>query len=369
MIKLICLVFIVSAIIFQGCGSVSVPSNFVVSETRRLSVVATDGVLKGVNVRLASVLEGSISKAVQTDEFGRATIVVSVDVINQLKDHDLTYLYVESVFGSSVLTNSLPNSEKGLKVGQVKLKSYVGTAAKLKSKAAQHEQLDDDPELRRSAVVSHFSNSVALMLEAEMKRDGLISSVISPETVKPDFPVTNLIEAESQRLLLQDAQTDRDSSLGKKLKLIAIATKGLIEQDISNFLDDGKNNELKDGSEALLDLAVNSTIELNSVFISKINQLSAAVEDDLENNNDIRAGMEDPEAVFKAMDFLSTSDVIKATSVTNIFLDISVSQSLSSSTPYTYVKKVEDTTRELRGGEFIGNSFAPSSEGSFVYHP
>ena len=71
----------------------------------------------------------------------------------------------------------------------------------------------------------------------------------------------------------------------------------------------------------------------------------------------------------KAMDFLSTSDVIKATSVTNIFLDISVSQSLSSSTPYTYVKKVEDTTRELRGGEFIGNSFAHSSEGSFVYHP
>ncbi len=90
MIKLICLVFIVSAIIFQGCGSVSVPSNFVVSETRRLSVVATDGVLKGVNVRLASVLEGSISKAVQTDEFGRATIVVAVDAINQLKDHDLT---------------------------------------------------------------------------------------------------------------------------------------------------------------------------------------------------------------------------------------------------------------------------------------
>ena len=62
-------------------------------------------------------------------------------------------------------------------------------------------------------------------------------------------------------------------------------------------------------------------------------------------------------------------DMINKTSVTNIFLDVSVSQSLSSSTPYTYVKKVEDTTRELRGGEFIGNSFAPSSEGSFVYNP
>ena len=69
------------------------------------------------------------------------------------------------------------------------------------------------------------------------------------------------------------------------------------------------------------------------------------------------------------MDFLSISDVIQATSVTDIFIDVSVSQSLSSSTPYINVKKVEDTTRELRGGEFIGNSFAPSSEGSFVYNP
>ncbi len=369
MIKLICLVLIVSAIIFQGCGVTSVPSSLAVSENREFNVIATDGVLKKVNVRLASVMQGPLTKSVQTDEFGRATVVVSLDVINQLNDHDLTYLYVESVLGSSVATNSGIDSNKNLEVGQVKIKSYVGTAESLKSKARQHEKLDEDPEFKRKSIVSHFSNSVAVMLEAQMKRDGLINTIISPETAKPNFPIANLNKAESQRLILEDAQTDKDSSLAKKLKLIAIATKGLIDQDISKFLDDGKTSSLTEGSEALLDLAVNSTLNLDSGFVSNLSQISSAVEDDVENNTDIRAGMQDPEAVFKAMDFLSVADVIQATSVNTIVLDVSVSESLSSSTPYTNVKKVEDLSRELRGGEFIGNSFAPASEGSFVYNP
>ena len=369
MIKLICLVFIVSAILFQGCGGVSVPSSFVVSETRQFEVIATDGVLKRVNVRLASVLVGSLSKAVQTDDFGKATLNVPLDAINQLEDHDLIYLYVESVFDSSVVTNSVLDSEKSLKVGQVKIKSYLGSAEKLKAKAEKYQKLHDDPELSRSSVVSHFSNAVALMLEAEMIRNGFIESLITPEKIETDFPILKLVEAESQRRLLLDAQTDRDSTLGKKLKLITVATKGLIEQDIANFLNDGKNNLVSEGSEALLDLAVNSTLELNSQFKGQINQLSLAVESDIKNNTSIRSGMEDPEAVFKAMDFLSVSDVIQATSVTEIFLDVSVSENLSSTTPYTYVKKVEDLSRELRGGGLIGNSFAPGSEGNFVYNP
>ena len=262
MIKLICLVFIVSAILFQGCGGVSVLSSFVVSETRQFEVIATDGVLKRVNIRLASVLVGSLSKAVQTDDFGKATLIVPLDTINQLEeDHDLTYLYVESVFDSSVVTNNVLDTEKSLKVGQVKIKSYLGSAEKLKAKAEKYQKLHDDPELSRSSVVSHFSNAVALMLEAEMIRNGFIKSLITPEKIETDFPIVKLVEAESQRRLLLDAQTDRESTLGKKLKLITVATKGLIEQDIANFVNDGKNNLVSEGSEALLDLAGNSTLE------------------------------------------------------------------------------------------------------------
>ena len=118
-----------------------------------------------------------------------------------------------------------------------------------------------------------------------MIRNGFIESLITPEKIETDFPILkNPVEAESQRRLLLDAQTDRDSTLGKKLKLITVATKGLIEQDIANFLNDGKNNLVSEGSEALLDSAVNSTLELNSQFKGQINQLSLAVESDIKNN-------------------------------------------------------------------------------------
>ena len=369
MIKLVCLVFIVSVIIFQGCGSVSVPSSFVVDETRQIDVLATDGVLKNVRVRLASLLRGTISKAVQTDNQGRATIVVPLGAINQLEDHDLTYFYVESVLGSTVNTNSATNSDKSLEVGQVRLKSYIGSALNLKDKAKNYENLNDDPETNRRSVISHFSNSIAAMIEAEMKRDGLINTTVSPEAPEKNFSVSTLNRAETQRLLLQGAQTDKDSPLGKKLKLLSIATKALVELGISNFLDDGKNLTLSDGSEAILDLAVNSVVALDSSFVGQITPLSSVIEDEVKNNAQIRAGFDNPEEVSKAIDFLSVQDVIESTSVAEIFLDVTVSESLSSSSPYKHVDKVVDLSREIRGGEFIGNSFAPSSEGSFVYNP
>ena len=369
MVKLVCLIFIVSAIVFQGCGGVSVPSSFVVDETREIHIIATDAVLKNVRVRLASLLRGSISKAVQTDDEGRATIVVPLGSINQLKDHDLIYFYVESVSGSSVVTNSSSNFDRSLEIGQVRLKSYIGNALKLKDQAKNYQNLNDDPDMSRRSVVSHFSNSVAVMIEAELKREGLIDTAVSPEAPEKNFSVSTLNKAETQRLLLQDAQTDKDSSLGKKLKLLGIATKALVELGISNFLDDGKHSDLNEGSEALLDLAVNSTAGLNSIFVAQIEPLSSIIEDEVKNDARIREGFDNPEAVSKAMDFLSISDVISATSVAEIFLDVTVSESLSSSSPYRHIDKVVDLNREIRGGEFTGNSFAPGSEGSFVYQP
>ncbi len=369
MIKLVCLVFIVSAIIFQGCGVVSVPSGSVVDETRLINVLATDGVLKNVRVRLASLQRGTISKPVQTDNQGQATIEVFLGALNQLEDHDFMYFYVESVPGSTVNTNSGLNSDQSLEEGQVRLKSYIGNASDLKDKAKIHKNLNDDPETDRRSVISHFSNSVAVMIEAEMKREGLINTTVSPEDRENSFSVSSLNRAETQRLLLQDAQTDKDSPLGKKLKLLSIATKALVELGISNFLDDGKNLTLSDGSEAILDLAVNSTANLDSSFISQITPLSSVIEDEVKNDAQIRAGFDNPEAVSKAIDFLSVKDVIESTSVAKIFLDVTVSESLSSSSPYKHVDKVVDLTREISGGEFIGNSFAPGSEGSFVYNP
>ena len=94
-----------------------------------------------------------------------------------------------------------------------------------------------------------------------------------------------------------------------------------------------------------------------------------SIEDEVKNDLQIRAGFDNPEAVSKAIDFLSVKDVIESTSVAKIFLDVTVSESLSSSSPYKHVDKVVDLTREISGGEFIGNSFAPGSEGSFVYNP
>ena len=62
-----------------------------------------------------------------------------LDTINQLEDHDLTYLYVESVFDSSVVTNSILDSEEKFEGRASKIKSYLGSAEKLKAKAEKYQ--------------------------------------------------------------------------------------------------------------------------------------------------------------------------------------------------------------------------------------
>lgn len=369
MLKVICLIFIVVALIFQGCGVTSVPSSVIISEMRQISVIATDGVLKNVNVRLASLRKGTLSKVVRTDNNGRATIEVSTNKIDQLEDHDIVYLYVDSIAGSTVSTNSSTNSDKHLNVGQVQIKSYIGSGEVLKAKATIHEKLNDDPDIGRGSIVSHFSNSVAVMIESEFKKKGLISETIKPDVAYVNLTPSNLSQVETQRKLLQDAQADRNSKLSKKLKLIAIATKALIERDVSNFLENERPTSLNRGSEAILDLAVNASANLEPDFQNQIAQLSTAVENDAQNNPDIRASLKDPEAVSKAMDFLSVNDVISATAVTDLFIELSVEKSLSSSSQYKNLNQVIDLNNQMRGGEFIGNSFVPGSEGSFVYNP
>jgi len=369
MIKFICLAFIVAAIIFQGCGVTSVPSSLITVEMRQINVVATDGVLKNVNVRLASLLNGGISEIVQTDDEGKATINIRADVLDGLLDQDVIYLYVDSINESTVSINANTNNDKQLEIGQVRIKSYIGTGKSVKSIAEVYERLHDDPEISRRSIVSHFSNSVAVMIEAEFKKNGLITESIRPEKAYLNLSTKTLNEVETKRKQLEEAQTERDSKLARKLKLITIATKGLIEQNISDFLDDEKTTRVNQGSEAILDLAVNSTAKLEPSFQTQLSQLSDAVENDVKNNSDIRASLSNPDAVFEAMDFLSVNDVIQATSIKDIFLEVSVAEGLSSSTTYKHVKKLIDLNHEIRGGEFTANSFLPEQEGNFVYNP
>lgn len=369
MTKFIVLTLILIASLFYGCGISSVPSGSYNTEMRQIEVTAVDGVIRNARVRLASLLNGSISSSEMTDHNGRAALTITLQRIEDLNNDDMLYLIVESVSGSTVILRDFAQTELPLQPGQVKLKSYLGRASILKSKAAIYEKLHQDPELGKRAVISHLSNSVSLMLDVELNREGLINGIALPETYSPALNPDRIRKLEEYRSDLLREQAAKDSVIGSKLHLLTIATKALIEQGTSNFLDDQRNFPLTQGAEALMELALNTVSGLNSDFLQKIEELDNLVENDVQIDTIVRAGLDDPNAVFDAIDFISVEELVAATAVSELSSLKVSAKSLTSTSTYRSAEVVIDSGGFISGGGFTGNSAAPAVRGNFVYIP
>ena len=369
MTKYLIFTLILTALLLNGCGSVSVPSGSYNPESRTIDVTAIDGVIRNARVRLASLLRGGLSPYAITDENGKATLTVTLQEIERLANDDMVYLYVESTNDSSVMVGQVNQSELPLKSGQVKMKSYLGNASKFKVKAAIHESLNEDAEIGRRVVVSHLSNAVSMMVDAELKRDGQIARIATPNEGAKIYSAETLRTLEERRLLLLQAQTDRNSPISQKLHLISIATKALVEQGISDFLDDGVITSLSSGAEAILDLAVNTELGLSDTFSTKVAELDALVEEDIRSNPVIRSGLDDPSAVLEVVDFISVKDIVEATAISQQTLVSLTPEDLTSSSLYKSSDVLIDLQNKFRGGGFTGSSISPAVGGNFIYNP
>ena len=369
MTKYLVFTLIVVTLILNGCGSVSKPSGSYSPESRTIEVTAVDGVIRNARVRLASLLVGGISAYAITDDNGKATLSVTLQQIERLSNDDMVYVYVESTNNSSVIVGQSNQSEVSLKSQQVRMKSYLGNASKFKVKATLHENLNQDAEIGRRVIVSHLSNAVSVMLDAELKHSGLTERIPTPDGGPKVFNSQTLQKLEERRLILLEAQTDRNSPIAQKLHLIAIATKALIEREISDFLDDGLETTLSSGAEAIIDLAVNTELGLSDTFSTEIPELDALVEEDVRSNPIIRSGLNDPNAVLEAVEFISVKDIIESTAISQETLINIVPEDLTSSSLYKSSDEVIDLQNKFRGGGYTGNSISPAVGGNFVYNP
>jgi hypothetical protein len=250
--------------------------------TVRFEISAVDGPLIKARVRLVSLLEGTL--ATQTsDRHGRATLSLPRSKFLALSDQDLLYIYVDSL--ASLGTSVEPQNKvtRILQEGQLRLKSFLPPVAQIKKLSS--DLLTSNPDIARAGVVSHFSNAKALLAEANLKSLGILKASLRPES---RVSATDIPLISSNVSTVESAIFAGNENLTAKFKLVAMATKALVENNITKFLSGASQTEIESSDEILLELAGNgsdsgSTLSLNSSFQQSLEDLSEAISEDLKS--------------------------------------------------------------------------------------
>ena len=241
-----------------------------------LTITLKDGIVRNATVQLASLLQGKLNVSAETDFGGQATLHIPSDIINNLANNDLLYIYGQSNANSTIDVNGFT---QGLQSGQVKLRSFLPDPGYLKAVLASSNKIEDDPLVKKSSVVSHFTNAEAVLFDNELKKKGLLNSASNPNT--------NITTTESLVSVLNELRSEIQkvgTPTIKKFKLIAAATKAIIEKNISTILQ-GQTASITEPDQILFELAENETALLEPNFESNIlPSLQTEVNQDLQSS-------------------------------------------------------------------------------------
>ena len=217
---------------FQACSSTldsSVEDKELETEIVSFQVLAKDGVISNGLVYFCSLKKGIIKGPFSTGFNGIASPSFDKSVLDSLDEDDQLYWLIKSTVSTNVTVNRTNPRIKAVSSDQVSLKSYLGRAILIRSKAAINSDLSQDSEVSSKSVVTHFSNARAHLFEARLKKNGLI-----PSMVQEDQPLNQLTEPDLKNITQFAEQLDQrysnsNSATAHKLKLMAAMTKAVIE--------------------------------------------------------------------------------------------------------------------------------------------
>ena len=284
---------------FSGCGLPSsappksgADAGTVAEETVVLNIQALDGPLEAARVRLVSLQKGVLGSPVFTQPGGEARIELPKSVFDGLDDADLLYFYVDSVENTRIQTGPSTVSSKPLVAGQAKLRSYLPRVQTIKSRIELFKPLDTAPDIKSSTTVSHFSNARAVILEQQLKKAGTITAPLTPESVAPILFTTEVLDTVSNTLDTIATQLENPASdTARKFRLLATATKAILERDIKDILLFHPVFELefaslsaeisKDLTDTALIDSVGSASAVNGLLTITDQEVRAALDNDL----------------------------------------------------------------------------------------
>ena len=255
-------------------------------DTNRMAVFnvqAVDGPIFGADVRLMSLTKGLLAFGT-SDAQGRVSLQARATDIESLGDNEVLYFYTESRNGNTVQRrNGTFNTALAM---QIRFKSYLPKGKVLKARLLLSTDITGDPEVNKAAVISHFSNAKAIMLESRLKRTGVLARTVDPNAAAVvAFTDNQLQQIHSDLNTVELAIGDGSTNISRKFKLLAMATKALVENNAAEFLTASQvNADVTKSEELLVELLENSTLEISQTFNQQLNVLTQEINADLASN-------------------------------------------------------------------------------------
>ncbi len=356
------------SILFQACSSSldsSVAENEV--ETRKVSfqVLAKDGVISRAQVYFCTLKKGIVTGPFSTGSNGVARPSFDESILHSLDEDDQVYWWITSTNSTSVTVSRTNPRIKAVGPGQISLRSYLGRAILIRTKAAINLDLTQDSEIASRSVVSHFSNARSNLLESMLRKNGLIT-----EMVQEGEPLTQLTESNLKNITqfseqLDQRYTNSSSATAHKLKLMAAMTKAVIEYDVSRLLDGTSDQGLANSRSALFQVAENRISEVSSEFLAVFDDLFLELEQDL-LDPDIQNSIGDP-AVVLAMQSISKNQTRLA--VSSDFDDETPRLSVEDITPIPSNSIFVKFPGEVAQGSINATPRYGVAKGQFVFQP
>ena len=365
----VCFIFFLGvSLFFQACSSTldsSIEDKELETDNINFEVLAKDGVISNALVYFCSMKKGIIKGPFSTNFNGVARPSFEKSVLDSLDEDDQLYWLINSTNSTTVTVNRTNPRIKALSSGQVSLKSYLGRAILLRSKAAINPDFSQDVEVSSKSVVTHFSNARANLFEARLSNSGFI-----PARIKQDEPLSQLTESDLKNITqfaeqLNQRYKNEDSATAHKLKLMAAMTKAVIEYDISRLLDGTSDQGLSDSASSIYQVAENDFREVSSEFLAIYDDLFAELEQDL-LDSDIRKSIGD-DAVVTAMQSISKNQTRLAVA-SNLEDDIP-RLSVEDITPIPNNSKSAKSPGEVAQGSLYATPKYGVAKGQFLFQP
>ena len=356
------------SILFQACSSSldsSVADNEVEASKVSFQVLAKDGVISGAQVYFCSLKKGIVTGPFSTGTNGVARPKFDESILHTLDEDDQVYWWITSTNSTTVTVSRTNPRIKAVAPGQISLRSYLGRAILIRTKAAINLDLTQDSEIASRSVVSHFSNARSNLLEALLRKNGLIT-----EMVQEGEPLTQLTEANLKNITqfseqLDQRYTNSSSATAHKLKLMAAMTKAVIEYDVSRLLDGTSDQGLANSRSALFQVAENRVSEVSSEFLAVFDDLFLELEQDL-LDFDIQNSIGDS-AVVLAMQSISKNQTRLA--VSSDFDDETPRLSVEDITPIPSNSIFVKFPGEVAQGSINATPRYGVAKGQFVFQP
>jgi len=250
------------------------------------TVQVKDGFLSNTRVRLVSLREGTLANGV-TNAIGESNLVITQETLAGLNANDKLYVFADSVPGSMVQTKG--GSLRPMQPGQAKLKSFLPKVSDLRLKSALFKPITSDPQIRNAAKVSHLSNAKALMMEQQLKKQGILAAPIEPDSNAGIVFSTDVIDDLEDKLEVIETEIVKNppTEVGKKFKLIAAANKAMVEKGINTLLlTDDPAAGFENSLDVLLDFAANGgglAVGLHPDFDAVLDDIILEVSEDFQD--------------------------------------------------------------------------------------